>query len=71
MGNVTNVYVSHTTSHGNVDSLTVEQKSGEDLVFSKSSARSILNSSAYGVSILSHRYTISGSSDPGSGNRCV
>ena len=68
VGNVTNVYVSHTTSHGNVDGLTVEQDSGEDLVFSKSSARSILNSSAYGVSILSHRYTISGGSGSGGGN---
>ena len=68
VGNVTNVYVSHTTSHGNVDGLTVEQDSGEDLVFSKSSARSILNSSAYGVSILSHRYAISGGSGSGGGN---
>lgn len=62
---VTDIYVSQTSSHGNVIGLTVERQGDSPLVFSKEQARTILNSSSQGVSILSHRYTISGSGGGG------
>lgn len=61
ISSVTDVYVSSLTRNGNVDGLTVVQSSGKPLVFTGEKARTALNSSSYGISFLSHRYTISGS----------
>ncbi len=60
VSSVTDLYVSGLTRSGNVRELTVVQSSGSPLVFSGEKARTILNSSAYGVSFLSQRYTVSG-----------
>lgn len=67
VSSVTDVYVSALTPSGNVRELTVAQSGGKPLVFSGEKARTILNSSAYDVSFLSQRYTISGSGGGPSG----
>lgn len=67
VSSVTDVYVSGLTRSGNVRELTIAQSNGKPLIFSGEKARTILNNSAYDVSFLSHRYTISGSGGSPSG----
>lgn len=55
---VSNMYIKKYTDVGNVYTLTVVDTSGKEFDFSKESARTILNSTTYGVTINSIRYRI-------------
>ncbi|MBQ7491077.1 MAG: SpoIID/LytB domain-containing protein [Clostridia bacterium] len=57
---ITDVYVSRYSAAGNVLELTAVQANGQRLVFKGDRARTALNSPTRGVTVSSHRYTITG-----------
>lgn len=56
--NVTDYFVSRTSRTGNVLEVTFTQADGSSLKFSGDKARTVLNNSSLGVSMSSHRFTI-------------
>lgn len=57
---ITDIYVSKYTPSGNVMELTAVQADGRRLTFTGDRARTALNSPTRGVTVSSHRYTITG-----------